>query len=68
MYCQLPFIGVKYNDKITADLFVPLITTGDELKQSPFGRVGLLFLNCKSKKELVKINNKILNRKLYSIE
>ena len=68
MHCQIPFIGVKYDDTITTNLFIPLITTGDELKQSPFGRVGLLFINCKSKKELSKINNKILTRKLYSIE
>lgn len=61
------FVGIKYKEKINIDLFVPLMTTGDELKKSPFGRIGISFLKFKNKIELKNIYKKILNRKLYSI-
>ena len=43
-------------------------TTGTEIKKSPFGRVGLVFIKCNSIEELTDIKENILNRSLYTIK
>lgn len=63
-----PFIGVQYNRQLNVDLFIPMSTTGNEIKKSPFGRIGLSFIKCDSIEELADIKNDILNRKLYTIK
>jgi carbamoylphosphate synthase large subunit len=63
-----PFIGVQYNRELNVDLFIPMNTTGTEIKKSPFGRVGLTFIKCNSIKELTDIKQDILNRNLYIIK
>lgn len=60
-------IGVNYFDKLNIDLFIPMTKTGEEVKKSPFGRIGLIFIKCKSSQELTKINKIVLKRKLYGI-
>jgi carbamoylphosphate synthase large subunit len=63
-----PFIGVQYNRQLNVDLFIPMNTTGNEIKKSPFGRIGLSFIKCDSIEDLADIKNDILNRKLYTIK
>lgn len=60
-------VGFSFSQNINIDLSVPLSKTGDEIKQSPFGRIGLIFIKCKTPKELEKLNQDILNRRLYSL-
>lgn len=60
-------IGLNYFNKLDVDLFIPMAKTGDEIKKSPFGRIGLVFIKCKSSKDLTKINKIVLKRKLYNI-
>ena len=60
-----PFLGVKYNTPLNIDLFIPLSKTGEEVKQSPFGRIGLVFVKCKSYMEMKKLYKQLLKRGLY---
>jgi biotin carboxylase len=60
-------IGFGLSQNINIDLYIPLSKTGDEIKQSPFGRIGLVFIKCKTAKELEKLNQYVLNRKLYNL-
>lgn len=59
--------GISYNLPIEIDLFISLSITGDRIKKSPFGRIGLIFLKCSSIEELKKLNTTTINRDLYTI-
>ncbi len=61
-----PFLGIKYNHSTNIDLFIPLSKTGDEILQSPFGRIGLMFLKCKSYKNMKEIYKQAIKRRLYA--
>lgn len=63
---MLNFISIKFEDDLKIDEFVPMAITGDELKESPFSRFGLFFIDCKSEKKLKKAYKNILKRKLYN--
>lgn len=63
-----PFIGVHYNRELNIDLSIPMNITGTELKGSPFGRIGLVFIKCNSNIELSDIKSNILDRTLYTIK
>ena len=63
-----PFIGVHYNQPIDVDLYIPMNLTGTEIKKSPFGRIGLVFIKCNSIDELANTTETILNRQLYTIK
>jgi len=63
-----PFIGVHYNRELNIDLSIPMTITGNELKSSPFGRIGLIFIKCNSSAELSEIKSNILDRNLYTIK
>ncbi len=59
--------GISYNQPIQIDLFISLSTTGDIIKKSPFGRIGLLFLKCNSIEELKDLNSITIKKDLYTI-
>lgn len=63
---MINFISIKFEDNLKIDEFIPMAITGDELKESPFSRFGLIFVDCKSEKKLKKIYQNILKRKLYN--
>lgn len=63
---MLNFISIKFEEGFKIDEFIPMSITGDELKESPFGRFGLIFINCKSQNDLKKLYKNILNRNLYT--
>jgi glutathione synthase/RimK-type ligase-like ATP-grasp enzyme len=59
--------GISYNQPIQIDLFISLSTTGDVIRKSPFGRIGLLFLKCNSIEELKDLNSIAIKKDLYTI-
>ena len=58
--------GIHYEEPTNIDLFISLSTTGDIIKKSPFGRIGLVFLKCNSIEDLKKLNTITVNRNLYT--
>lgn len=65
---MINFISIKFEDNLKIDEFIPMSITGDELKESPFSRFGLIFIECESPKKLSKLRNKILSKNLYKID
>ena len=61
-----PFIGLSFNQSMNVDLFVPLAKTGEEIKHSPFGRMGILFTRHNTFENMVKRHEECLKRKLYA--
>lgn len=61
------FSWLQFRDILKIEQFVPLCMTGDHVKKSPFGRIGLLFAKSDSKYEFDQLFNKTINRNLYFI-
>ena len=64
---EMQFKSIKFNTFLNVDQYVPLCLTGDIVKESPFGRIGLIFLKTASEHELSVLMNKTLMRKIYTI-
>ena len=47
--------------------FVPLATTGDEIKESPFSRIAIIFGYAENEHVLKEMIRKTVNRELYDI-
>ena len=62
------FIGIEFNEEVSIKQFIPMATTGDILKESPFSRFGLIFVECKSYENLKSLYGNILNRKFYQFK
>lgn len=62
------FWGLQFSEKVKIKLFVPLATSGDEIKPSPHGRVGIFFLQTNSSTEQNILYQKLLARKLYTLD
>ncbi len=62
------YISLDFSVPVMIEKFFPLSLAGDKVKASPFGRIGLLFISCRSKNELSEIFNKTINRDLYLIK
>ena len=60
--------GVSFNRPVKNMKYFSLSLTGDYVKQSPFGRIGILFGQAEEKKEFDDIYNCALNRTLYNID
>jgi len=61
------FQSLKFKTEVQIERYIQLCVSGDEIKESPFGRIGLLFLKADFKEESDLVFKKILNRELYSI-
>jgi biotin carboxylase len=61
------FWGLQFMQPVEIKLFVPLATSGDYIKPSPYGRVGVLFLTTQSIAEQELTYQKLLNRNLYTL-
>jgi carbamoylphosphate synthase large subunit len=61
------FWGVQFQQAIEIKLFVPLVTSGDYISPSPYGRLGIFFLKVQSANEYEKIYQKLLSRELYTL-
>ena len=62
------FGSIGFTVPLAIEVFVPLITTGDELKGSPYGRAGLLFARASSKEDLGALFDLTVRRDLYRID
>lgn len=63
---EITVIGIKYQLPVNIDLYVPMSITGDTIKQSPFGRIGLAFFKCQTKEELKNLYTYLIDRKMYN--
>lgn len=61
------FNNLQFNTPLQIDEFVTLSISGDNIKGSPFGRIGLLFIKTFSENELSTVLERTLNRDLYTI-
>ncbi len=57
--------SLKFKEPLNIVKFVSLAAVGDAIKESPAGRVGVLFAEVNSPSELQKLANKFINRTLY---
>jgi len=64
---QALFTDIQFNVPVKIEQFLPLCVTGDNVRQSPFGRIGLLFASTQTRAELDDLFVKTLRRELYSI-
>ncbi len=58
--------GFSFNQPVNLKFFVPLVTAGDFIKPSPYGRAGLFFLEAQSDKEQESLYESLLAGTLYS--
>ena len=61
------FSSLQFNRSVHIDKMVQISSSGDFIKSSPSGRIGLMFIRADSKRELNNLYEVTLNRKLYSI-
>ena len=57
--------GFCFTHPVDIRLFVPLVTSGDYIAPSPYGRAGVLFLQTSSKDEQNALYQILLNEELY---
>jgi len=62
------FYSLEFSLPACIEKLVPLALTGDRVKGSPFGRIGLIFLSAKTEKEMGDLFQKFLSRELYLIQ
>ena len=62
------FTNIQFNSPVKIDQFIPLCVTGDNIRQSPFGRIALMFASTETDVELDYLFDKTLRRELYSIQ
>ena len=58
---------IKLNYPVLIESYFPLSKSGDMVKKSPFGRLGLLFLETKNMNESNFVINKSKTKKLYKL-
>lgn len=63
---QRKIFGLEFKKTLKIDDFIPFLKTGEYLKESPFGRFGIIFIECKSKSDLYEKYAELLERRLYS--
>ncbi|ARQ46417.1 ATP-grasp domain-containing protein [Oxalobacter formigenes] len=56
--CQVPVCMIDY---------ISLAKSGERIKKSPFGRVGVMFLKCANERDMYETKDLIMQRKLYSL-
>ena len=62
------FWGLQFRQAMTIKLFVPLATSGDYISPSPYGRIGVVFLELGSEGERNAVYQKLLDRDLYNLD
>jgi biotin carboxylase len=60
--------SLSFTLPLTIKKWVPLSVTGDRLRASPYGRIGIIFLEEESEERFNKIYSATINRKLYTVE
>lgn len=62
------FSSIQFNRSVHIDKMVQISSSGDFIKSSPSGRIGVMFIRAESKRELNSIYETTLKRELYSIK
>jgi carbamoylphosphate synthase large subunit len=62
------FWGLQFKEAMTIKLFVPLATSGDYISPSPYGRIGVVFLELGSEGERNAVYQKLLDGDLYNLD
>lgn len=62
------FNSISFNFPVNIFKYVPLSLTGDQIKESPISRIGLIFFHANSESEWNDLFQSILNRELYLIQ
>jgi hypothetical protein len=65
---KVTFNSLSINYPIDSLKLIPLSLTGDNIKESPFSRIGLMFARPESEDAFFSLLNKLKNRTLYTIE
>lgn len=65
--CEQIFSSLSFKISLQIEAYFSLSKSGDIVKESPFGRIGLLFVKAKSHEELFKIIEFTVKRELYKI-
>jgi biotin carboxylase len=61
------FWGFSFSEPVNIRLFVPMVTSGEQLGIGPSGRAGILFLRASSAAEEEMLYKKLLAGELYSL-
>lgn len=61
------FKSIRFNQSVCIERFIPLRVVGDHVPASPFGRIGLVFIESKTLSELVATLQLVLDRRLYKL-
>ncbi len=61
------FFDLNFNQSVRMTKYISLSNSGDLIRQSPFGRIGLAFIDCENEDMMFALKNNILNARLYSI-
>lgn len=59
---------LQFNSSLNIRRFVPISLTGDVVKSSPFGRIGILFLEGNSTEDVSILADYAINKQLYRIQ
>ena len=59
--------SLSFSLPIMIKKWVPISLTGDRLRASPYGRIGLLFAECKNKAQFHDVWQAALLRDLYKV-
>ena len=62
------FNNISFLSPFSVFKYVPLSLTGDEIMESPFSRIGILFTFSKSEEELLGLMERAIRRRLYIVE
>lgn len=61
------FSSIRFNRSVEIENLIFLALSGDNVKESPFGRIALLFAKANSEEELCGLMDSALKRELYKI-
>jgi carbamoylphosphate synthase large subunit len=62
------FNSLEFNIAVQLEKFIPMSVSGDIVKGSPFGRVGLIFVKVYSEEEMLMFLDLALEGKLYELK
>lgn len=64
---EYTFGSLSFNLPLMIKKWVPISLTGDKLRPSPDGRIGILFTECETEHQLDEIFSATLKRQLYTV-
>lgn len=62
------FSSLSFSIPILIKEYIQLVETGYKVEESPYGRIGVMFLRTNTKEDMDSLFQQVLNRKLYTIQ